>query len=105
MWEYYCALPCSRRAALVKAITGAENVTALEVESLSAVFGQQISHDAHTLPHPCPTELVGQLSAPALMITGWYDWGLNDALATWELLMRGATEFVRSRSRMLIAPS
>lgn len=39
------------------------------------------------------------------MITGWYDWALNDALATWALLMREAHEPVKSRSRLLITPS
>jgi uncharacterized protein len=37
--------------------------------------------------------------------TGWYDWGLNDALATWILLRREAREHVASRSRLIIAPS
>jgi hypothetical protein len=39
------------------------------------------------------------------MITGWYDWFLDDALATWQSLQRDAPEFIRSRSRLLIAPS
>ena len=40
-----------------------------------------------------------------MLRTGWYDWGVNDALATWELLMRSAPEPMRSRCRLLITPS
>jgi putative CocE/NonD family hydrolase len=45
------------------------------------------------------------LRAPALMITGWYDWFLDDALATWQLLRRAAPHPVGWRSRLLITPS
>lgn len=104
LWNHYCSLTCSDRAELVKEMLGAPSVTILEVEALSNVFGQRISHDAHTLPHPRPEELCRTLHAPVLLRTGWYDWGLNDALATWDLLMHAAPEPMRSRCRLLIAP-
>jgi len=105
LWEHYCSLNCAGRAALVKEVLGAQSVSIVEVEALSNIFGQRISHDAHTLPHPRPEELCRTMHAPALMRTGWYDWGLNDALATWDLLMRAAPQPMRSRCRLLIAPS
>jgi putative CocE/NonD family hydrolase len=105
LWEHYCSLTCSERTAFVKQATGTKAVTAVDVESLSAIFGHQISHDAHTLPHPRPAELCGSFHLPVLMRTGWYDWGINDALATWELLMRAAPEYTRSRSRLFIGPN
>lgn len=105
LWERYCSLRCAERAGLVKLITDAKNVSIVEVEGLSAVFGHRIAHDAHTLPYARPEELCASLHAPALLRTGWYDWGLNDALATWELLQRAAREPMRSRCRLLIAPS
>ncbi|MGH8169478.1 MAG: CocE/NonD family hydrolase, partial [Steroidobacteraceae bacterium] len=105
LWEHYCSLTCAGRAQLVKEILGTETVSILEVEALSNVFGQRISHDAHTLPHPRPMELIRAMHAPALMRTGWYDWGLNDALATWHLLMRAAPDAMRSRCKLIIAPS
>jgi hypothetical protein len=49
--------------------------------------------------------LLEPLRAPPLQITGWYDWSLDYTLATWESLMREARDSVRSRSRLLIAPS
>ena len=105
LWEHYCSLSCVGRARLVKEIMGVENVSTVDVESLSSVFGHRIAHDAHTLPHPRPEELCRSLHATVLLRTGWYDWGLNDALATWELLQRAALEPVRACCRLLIAPS
>lgn len=85
LWETYCALGCRERAQLVREALSIKTVTIVDVEALSAVFGQQISHDRHTLPHPQPAELVRTFRAPVLLRTGWYDWGLNDALSTWKI--------------------
>jgi uncharacterized protein len=105
LWEYYCSLSCAQRAKLLKEALGSDRITITGVESLPDIFGHGISHDAHTLPHADPSELCRSLHAPALMITGWYDWGLNDALATWQKFSREAKESVRMRSRLLITPS
>jgi predicted acyl esterase len=105
LWEHYCSLSCAGRAELVKAVMGTQSVSIVEVEGLTRFFGPEISHDRHTLPHPDPAQVCRLLQAPALLVTGWYDWGLNDALATWELLGRAADEPVRSRCRLLISPS
>ena len=105
LWAYYCSLTNADRVELIKEMTGARNVTIVEVESLSDAFGHTISHDRHTLPHTEMDEIVRSLHAPALMVSGWYDWGLNDLFATWDLLNRAAPEPLRSRNRMLIAPS
>jgi uncharacterized protein len=105
LWEKYCSLGCRERAQLVKQALSIETVTSVDVEALSAVFGQEISHDRHTLPHPRPAELFRTLHTPVLLRTGWYDWGLNDALATWTMLREEAPEPMRSRCRLFIAPS
>jgi uncharacterized protein len=105
LWEHYCSLTCAGRAELVKQITGTKDVSTVDVEGLSSIFGHRIAHDAHTLPHPRPEELCRSFHAPTLLRTGWYDWGLNDALETWALLQRAALEPIRSRLRLLIAPS
>ena len=105
LWKQYCSLGSAARAAFIKEVTDARSVSILEIEYLSEIFGHRISHDAHTLPNPDPMQLAASLNAPALMRTGWYDWGLNDALATWDLLMSAAPEPVRARSRLFIAPS
>jgi len=105
LWEYYCSLPCPGRAELVRELMGTKAVSFLEVEGLSAVFGHRISHDAHTLPHPRIEDLLASFHAPVLLHTGWYDWSLNDALATWVLLQAATPLSMRTRSRLLIAPS
>jgi putative CocE/NonD family hydrolase len=105
LWEHYCSLTDAGRADFVKTALGTRNVTVLEIDALSAIFGQEISHDRHTLPHPRPADLVHGMHTPVMLRTGWYDWGLNDALATWDLLMRAAHESMRSRCRLFIAPS
>lgn len=105
LWEHYCALPPAGRAALIKQATGTRDITVVDVEALTSVFGHDIPHDAHMIPSVDRAQVLRSLRAPALMITGWYDWFLDDALATWQLLQQEASEPVRSRSRLLIAPS
>jgi uncharacterized protein len=105
LWEHYCALSCAERAELIKQALGVSTITTNDIESLTPILGHAISHDAHTLPHAEPASLCRTFHAPALMITGWYDWWLHDALATWELLMRSARGPVRTRSRLIITPS
>jgi predicted acyl esterase len=105
LWEHYCGLAPAERAELIKEALDTRSITITELENLPAVFGQQVAHDAHMFACAQPSDLAQSLKAPALMITGWYDWGLNDALATWELLTRAARPIVSTRSRLLITPS
>jgi uncharacterized protein len=49
-------------------------------------------------------ELCRAIHAPPLLRTGWYDWGLNDALETWALFRREARSDVAKRARMIITP-
>lgn len=105
LWTEYCRLDCRGRAQLIKKLLGIRQITAEDIESLGSIFGQHISHDRHTLPHVDLHELCASLHAPALLRTGWYDWGLNDALETWALITRAAPESVRSRCRLLIGPN
>lgn len=104
LWENYCRLTSPQRVDFVKEALSADQVTIVEVESLPRIFGQDISHDAHTIPHRIPAEACRDIYAPALLITGWYDWGLNDALDTWEALQREGKPAVRERSRLIISP-
>ena len=105
LWEQYCALNGAERAAFVQHAMGTKSVSVVEVESLSAIFGHQISHDAHTLPSVRKADICRSLRAPVLMLTGWYDWCLNDAFATWEMLRREGEASVAARCRLIIAPN
>jgi len=104
LWEHYASLPSAGRAEFVKQAMGTESVSIMEVEALSELFGTQISHDAHTIPHADPAELCRMILAPPMLFTGWYDWCLNDAFATWETLRREGRKDVAARSRMIISP-
>ncbi|RPH92013.1 MAG: CocE/NonD family hydrolase, partial [Lysobacterales bacterium] len=104
LWERYCSLSSPKRAEFVKRALGVKNVTSMNVESLPAIFGHKISHDAHTIPNANPAALCRQINAPPLLFTGWYDWCLNDAFATWELFRREAQKDVAARTRMVIGP-
>jgi uncharacterized protein len=105
LFDHYSRQGGAERARLIKQALDCKAVTVVDVEALTAVFGHQIGHDAHLIPNPRRVEVLQSLRAPALMITGWYDWFLDDALATWQLLRRAAPHRVSSRSRLLIAPS
>ena len=105
MWAYYCSLSCAHRAEFVRKLTGSPHVTIIDVENLGTVFGQGISLDRHTLPAVDPAKQVADFRAIPLLRTGWYDWFINDALATWELLRANAPEPLRSQARIIITPS
>lgn len=105
LWDRYCEFSSAARAELVKLALGVSEITLLEIEALTAVFGLHIPHDAYTVPRPQRADVCRALHAPALMITGWYDWSLHDALATWDLLVRSAQDRVRALSRLIITPS
>jgi predicted acyl esterase len=105
LWEKYCAASGELRAQLIKEALGESAVTIMGIDALQSVFGHEVAHDAHMFPTARVDELCKSLHAPALMITGWYDWSLNDPLASWELLRRHTNEPVRSNSRFIITPA
>lgn len=105
LWEYYSSLGSAQRVELIKQAVGEHDITVVDVENLPSVFGHSIPHDAHLLPSVRRADVLKSLKAPALVITGWYDWFVDDALGTWEMLVREVPLPVRSRSRLLITPS
>ena len=106
LWAHYCSLTCSERAEFTRRVAGAHHVNMAHTEtSLPAIFGQAISLDRHTLPSADPAKQCADLNAVPLLRTGWYDWFVNDALATWELLRRHAPEPLRSKARIVVTPS
>jgi len=99
MWEQYCSMSSSERAGFIKQALNQAHVTITGVEALPSIFGQHVAHDAHMFPSLSGAELCKSIRAPALLLTGWYDWSLNDALETWELLGRESRPDVRDRNR------
>jgi len=105
LWAHYCSLTCLERAEFIRRVTGSPRVTIVDAENVGPLFGQGISLDRHTLPAVDPTQQVADLNAVPLLRTGWYDWFVNDALETWELLREHAPEPLRSKARIIITPS
>lgn len=105
LWRRYCKMSGHGRSGWIRSLFDVERVTITEIEGLPQVFGRHVAHDAHTVPAVDQAALMESLHASPLMITGWYDWGLNDALATWASLQRHAAPTVRARARLIITPS
>ena len=105
LWEHCCALPPTQRSELIKCALGLSEFTFVDMEALCTTYGYKIAYGAHSIPCTKPSELAKSVRAPALMITGWYDWGLNDELETWKILNRSAPASVSSLSRLVITPS
>lgn len=104
-WRRFARLPPAQRARLLHRVFAAPRFTYLEMEHLCSGPGLGIAHGAHSIPSAEPSELSLKLNAPALLVTGWYDWNLNDMLASWALLASSPNVVVRLRSRLLITPS
>ena len=107
LWEHYCQAGSDERAGIIRLALGlgAAGITISDVERLDSVFPHAVHTDAHMLPATSEAGLCAGVRAPALMITGWYDWCLDDALHTWELLAEHGRPEVRAASRLLITPS
>jgi predicted acyl esterase len=101
----YSALPPAGRVEVIGLALGTEHVDYIDTEQLIDVFGPDVNPDSLLCPRASGEELAARIHAPALFITGWYDWGLDDTLATWDLLARAGAEGVRTRNRIVIAPS
>ena len=104
LWAHFCSLTCAERADFVRGLTGSAHPTMLDTENIGPLFGQGISIDRHTLPAVDPTQQVADFRAIPLLRTGWYDWFVNDALETFELLREHAPEPLRSQARIIITP-
>jgi predicted acyl esterase len=107
LWEHYCQAGSDERARIIRLALGlgADGITISDVERLDSVFPHAVHTDAHMLPATSAAGLCAAVRVPALMITGWYDWCLDDALSTWELLAEHGRPEVRADSRLLITPS
>ena len=104
LWRHYCGLTSRERARLITAATGKSHVAIEDIEASPSVFGRGIPHDRHHLPAVDMEALCRSFHAPALLRTAWYDWFLNDALATWDLLERAAPQSIRANCRLVIGP-
>lgn len=103
LWDCFRTAKPAERVELIKLVTGETSITL--GSELAAVFGHHVPYGLFTFPNTGSTALIQSLNAPSLIITGWYDWGNGDTLATWDMLTREGVEPARSDSRLLITPN
>jgi predicted acyl esterase len=103
LWEKYCGSPPAGRARMLKTIIGADEVNLWNLDSVTAFGPRHV--DEHLTPFASVPVLYRSLKSTALMISGWYDWGLDATLRTWGLISQYAPEPVRAGTRLFIAPS
>jgi hypothetical protein len=104
MWRRYAAMTAAERAGLLKFLADVPEVNYRNFGDYAPVFGDIGASPAFLYVKPSLAELYGSLRAPALILTGWYDWSLMRVFETWELMQRHASEHVRDRSMMIIGP-
>lgn len=102
LWATYCALTGAERAASIKKLRGTGQVTSVDIEALTDLFA--VGHDAFSLPRANIFELARAIQALPLIRTGWYDWSLGDALATWSLLRGKGSPSIAEKARLLVTP-
>lgn len=105
LWRHYNTLAPAERADLISVATESEIVTFTSTTKLNPVFGHLVDPDALMLPRTSTEELCAAIHAPALFITGWYDWCLGDTLESWKQLQLHGNDAVRRDSRLLVTPA
>ncbi|MER9026567.1 CocE/NonD family hydrolase [Mesorhizobium sp. M0815] len=105
LWKHYNSLEPNGRAELLKAALGEDSIASDSTTRLNFLFGHEVDPDALLFPRKNARQLCQALHAPALFITGWYDWCLGDTLFSWEQLIQNSLTPVRTQSRLLITPS
>lgn len=105
LWAEYCDLPAAKRATVLKQLLGVSEFSYTDYCSLPVVLDCLIPYGVHAIPSVHPTALCRRIQAPALILTGWYDWTLGDTLLSWATLRREGIKDVTSRSRLIITPA
>jgi len=96
LWRRYAAAPPAERV---------EMLALARPRNLRTVFGPAAPVGLHIYATPSASALYRAIRAPALMVSGWYDWGLELTLQSWTLLQKFGRADVRARSTLLITPT
>jgi len=104
LWAIFCGLTAKDRASFVKQALCISEYTYNDHWALPYVFDALTPHGINTIPSISAEALCETVQAPALVISGWYDWNLADTLASWELLQSKGHSAVAQRSRLIVTP-
>jgi len=103
MIETYARMLPSERAQLIKFLIGASEVNYANLSDVPAVFGG--GGPAFKYVAASTEAVYRSLNAPALLLSGWYDWGLDYTLDTWQLIQRFAPQHVRENTFLIVTPA
>ncbi|WP_119271085.1 CocE/NonD family hydrolase [Taklimakanibacter deserti] len=103
LWKHYNGLDPAGRVDFLKSALGEETITFVTTTKLNPLFGADIDPDALMLPRASVPDLCGAIQAPALLVTGWYDWCLGDTLESFAQIIRQGGGRAR-QSRLLVTP-
>jgi hypothetical protein len=101
MLQIWAGLTAADRTDLVRFLIDAPQVTYANIGGLPSLLNRG---PAFKYVAPSTEDVYRALHAPPLMLTGWYDWGLNLSFQTWELLHRHAPAHVRDNAYLVITP-
>lgn len=105
VWRHYCECGAEERTALLKKLLGVSDITYYDHWRLPALFDGLALPGTNSIPSVDNQDLCKKFKAPALVISGWYDWNLGDTLASWTAIQRHAVPQVSAGSRLIITPA
>lgn len=101
MWA---EMPPAERVDLVRFLLDAPEVNYANLSDVPGVFGPDGGGPAFKYVAPSLPAVYESLQAPPLMLNGWYDWGLDLTLETWDLIQRHARPHVRDNAFLVLTP-
>ncbi|MGH8319613.1 MAG: CocE/NonD family hydrolase [Steroidobacteraceae bacterium] len=104
LWARYNEAPPAERAEMLKLALATNIITFSDNELLDTIFGRRAPRGLASSLDPRAPALARAVKAPALVITGWYDWMLDNTLETWSVVTRRARSDIAPRCRLVIAP-
>jgi uncharacterized protein len=105
LWEHYCQCTAPERERLLQCLLKVEQFTYNDHWRLLEVFEGMALFGINSLPSTSVQQLCQKIQAPALMLTGWYDWNLGDTLQSWTALQAYSRPTVAESSRLIVSPS
>jgi predicted acyl esterase len=103
MIEAYARMAPAERTSLVKFLINAPEINYANLSDVPPVFAG--GGPAFKYVAPSTETVYRRLHAPALLLTGWYDWGLDYTLDTWEMIQRFAPAHVRNNTYLIVTPA
>jgi predicted acyl esterase len=107
LFAHYRTLPTAERAGFLKSALGEDRIT-FEIYDLAAgLFGHGVPRYNAVLRPDLPSgpPLARSVHAAPLIITGWYDWAMDDSFAAFELLRGDGLDSTKTRARLLVTPA